>query len=137
MAGFLFNRGALGLLDGSIDWENDTIRARLSRTSESSIDKDATAMTGLGLSATSMSLAGCDGPNEDTANDRIAYDFTDPTFEAVEAGDEVDKYIVYKHVTDDAGSTPIAVIELNPARTPNGGDISVTVPAGGAFYTQQ
>lgn len=134
---FMFNRGALGLQNGSIDWDVDDIRARLSRTTENAIDEDATSMTGLGLSATETALSGNTGPTENTTDDRIGYDYDDFSFVSVAAGPECDKYIVYKFVTDDAGSTPIAVIDLNPPRTPNGGDINVTVPASGAFYTQQ
>jgi hypothetical protein len=51
MTPFVFNRGALNLLDGTIGWSADTIKARLSRTSEASISKDATVMTGIGDAA--------------------------------------------------------------------------------------
>ena len=69
----VFNRGALGLTNGTIAWSSDTMKARLSSTSESSINKDATSMTGLGLAATDTTLASKTGPVEDTANDRVDY----------------------------------------------------------------
>ena len=137
MTPFVFNRAALGLTDGTLSWTSDTIRARLSNTSESSISKDATAMTGLGLPATDVTLGSKSGPTEDTANDRIDYTCGNSSFVAVGAGAEVDKIIVFKFVTNDAGSTPIAVVNLNPARTPNGGDINLTISADGLFYLQQ
>lgn len=132
--GMIFNRGAYGLLNRDIDFENDTIRARLSRTSET-LSKDATSMTGLGVTATDLTLAGCIYV-EDLTNDRIVLDANDPTFLAVAAGAEVDKMIVFKFVTNDAGSTPIAVVDITPV-TPNGGAIAVTLPADGLAYLQQ
>jgi hypothetical protein len=87
----VFNRGALGLTNGTIAWTSDTIKARLSVTSESSINKDATSMTGLGLSATDTTLASKTGPTEDTANDRIDFTCGNISFVAVAAGAEVDK----------------------------------------------
>jgi hypothetical protein len=134
--GMIFNRGAQGLLDGTITWTSATIKARLSRTSENAISKDATTMTGLGLSATDLTLGSKTGPTEDQSTDRIKFDAGDPTFSAVAAGAEVDKIIVFKFVTNDAGSTPIAVVGITPI-TPNGGDIIVTVDAQGLFYLQQ
>lgn len=137
MTPFVFNRAALNLQNGSIAWTTDTIKARLSQTSESSISKDATAMTGLGLSATDVTLGSKSGPTEDTTNDRIDYTCGNISFVGVGAGSEVDKIIVFKFVTDDASSTPIAVVNLNPARTPNGGDINLTISSDGLFYMQQ
>jgi len=134
--GMIFNRGAQGLLDGTITWTSATIKARLSRTSENAISKDATTMTGLGLSATDLTFGSKTGPTEDQSTDRIKFDCGDPTFAAVAAGAEVDKIIVFKFVTNDAGSTPIAVVSITPI-TPNGGDIVVTIDAAGLFYLQQ
>lgn len=134
--GMVFNRGAQGLLDGTITWSSATIKARLSRTSENAISKDATSMTGLGLSATDLTLGSKTGPTEDQATDRIKFSAGNPTFTAVGAGTEVDKIIVFKFVTDDAGSTPIATVNITPI-TPNGGNIVVTVDAQGLFYLQQ
>lgn len=134
---FVFNRGALGLLDGSIDWESDTIKARLSRTSESSISKDATAMTGIGDDAVGdQTLASKAGPTENQSTDRVGYTAGAITFTGV-TGTEVDKVVVFKFVTNDAGSTPIAVFNISPAITPNGGSIQVTPAAAGMFYLQQ
>ena len=133
----VFNRGALGLTNATINWTSDTIKARLSLTSEASINKDATSMTGLGLSATDVTLGSKSGPTEDTANDRIDYTCGTISFVAVAAGAEVDKIVVFKFVTNDAGSTPIALVNMSPARTPNGGDINLTISADGLFYLQQ
>jgi hypothetical protein len=135
--GMIFNHGALGLTDGSIDWGSDTIRARLSRTSENAIDQDATVMTSIGLSATDVALGSKTGPSKDNTTDRIEYACGNISFTAVAAGAEVDKIVVFKFVTNDGDSIPIAVVDLNPARTPNGGDINLTIHADGLFYLQQ
>jgi hypothetical protein len=134
MAGYLFNAGAYGLLHGDIAFGTDVIKARLSRTSETP-DKDATSMTGLGLSATALSLGTKTGPTKDDSTDRVKYGSANPTFSAVASGAEVNKMILCKYVTDDAGSTPIAVVEFTPV-VPNGGDITVSVNAAGLFYLQ-
>ncbi len=131
----VFNRGALGLLDGTIDWSGDTIKARLSRTSET-LSKDALVMTGLGLSATDTVLTGKTGPTENLTTDRVSYDAFNTTHVAVAAGAEIDKVILFKFDTDDAGSTPIAVIPITPI-TPTGADITVSFDPGGMFYLQQ
>jgi hypothetical protein len=137
MTPFVFNRGSLNLLNASINWGSDTIKARLSRTSESSISKDATAMTGIGDAAIGdQTLASKTGPTEDQTNDRVGYSSGVITFTAV-TGAEVDKVVVFKFVTNDAGSTPIAVFNISPAITPNGGNIVVTPAAAGMFYTQE
>lgn len=135
----VFNRAALNLLGvaTAISWSADTIKVRLSRTSEASINKDATAMTGIGDAAIGDQTLGTKtGPTEDTANDRVGYSSAASTFTAV-TGTEVDKLVIFKFVTNDAGSTPIAVVNLSPAITPNGGNIQVTPAAAGWFYTQE
>ena len=131
--GQVFNRGALGIQNGSISFTGDTIKARLSRTSES-LSKDATSMTGLGVAATDVVVTD-QQITEDQANDRIVFDHADPVFASV-TGAEVDKYILYKFVTNDAGSTPIASVSI-AAITPFGGDITAVVASTGAFYLQQ
>lgn len=136
MAGYLFNRGALQLLDGTIDFDGaDVIKARLSLTSETP-NKDADVMTGLGLSATDLTLGSKAGPTLDDTNDRVTFTCGNPTFTAVTAGAEVNKMVVFKFITNDAASIPIAVVEITPI-TPNGGDIIVTISGSGLFYTQE
>lgn len=135
MAGFVFNRGALGLLDGSIDWSADTIKARLVLTSET-LSKDSTSMTGIGDTLTDVTLTNKTGPAEDTVNDRTGYDADDPTFSAVASTDPMDQIVIFKFVTNDADSIPITAIDI-VEKTPSGADVVVTLASGAAFYTQQ
>lgn len=136
MAGFVFNYGSLALQDGTIDWASATIRARLSRSSET-LGKDSQFMTGLGLSATDVPVTGRVGPAVDLVNDRVAYRGDDIAFPAVADGDYVDKAIVFAFFTDDSSSIPIAVVTLSSPVRPNGGGILVTVDPAAMFYTQQ
>jgi hypothetical protein len=128
MAGFLFNAGAQGLLAGTINWGSDTIRARLVESSES-IDEDATAMTGIGVTGNDQTLGSKAGPTKDDANDRCTLGAGNPTFASQPLGDPVNRVVIFKFSTNDAGSTPIAYVEITEV-TPNGGDISVAFGGG-------
>jgi hypothetical protein len=44
--------------------------------------------------------------------------------------------VFYRFDTNDAGSVPIACVEITEV-TPNTGDITVTMPTNGWYYTQQ
>lgn len=134
MAGFVFNAGANGLLAGTIVHASDTIKARLVLTSDS-LDKDSTTMTGLGVTGNDVTLASKTGPTIDNTNDRNVYSCGNITFPSQPAGAEVDKIIIFKFVSNDAGSTPIATMDIT-AVTPNNGDILVTIPSTGSFYLQ-
>lgn len=135
MASFLTNEGAKGMTsNGTIDWAADTIKARLVASSVTP-DKDDTTMssnTGIGTDQT----LGSKTKTKDTVNDRIVFDAADPTWSAVASGSTVGWIVVYKFVTNDAGSTPIAVIDVTDLPT-NGSDIVWTVAATGIFYLQE
>lgn len=139
MASFVTNRGARDLSASTsgtqINWGSDTIKVRLVASSVTP-NKDDTSMTGYTAIGTDIT---CSNKTftEDTANDRIVYDNTvDPTWSAVAGGSTVGWVVVYKFVTNDAGSTPICVIDVADTAT-NGGDITVTYSANGIFYLQQ
>jgi hypothetical protein len=138
MASFVTNRGARDLsveTSGTqIDWSADTIKARLVASSVTPT-KDDTSMTGLTAIGTDQTL-GSKTFTEDTTNDRIVYDAADPTWTAVAGGSTVGWVVIFKFVTNDAGSTPIAVIDVTDTAT-NGGDITVQFSSSGIFYLQQ
>jgi hypothetical protein len=136
MAGFVFNRGARDLQNNTIVWASDTIKARpVLASAEAAVSKDATTMTSLGSTGYDVTL-GSKTFTEDTTNDRIVYDCADFAFSAVAAIGAIDHFIVFKFVTNDAGSTPIFKVAMTSV-TPNGGDVNVTVAATGLAYTQQ
>lgn len=128
---FMFNAGAHGLLNGDIDWANDTIRARLVLSTDTP-DEDATAMTSIGVTGNDQTLGSKAGPTKDDANDRTTYGAGNPTFSSQSAGNAVDKVVIFKFSTDDAGSTPIACVDIDEV-TPNGGDITVAFAGGLVF----
>lgn len=135
MASFVFNGGAEGLLDGSIDWASDTIKVRLVETSDT-LDKDDDVMTGLGITGDDITLGSKTGPTKDDATDRVVYSAANPTFTTVPLGAEVNRMLVFKFVTNDSDSIPIAVCDIT-ATTPNGGNIAITIGSPGLFYTQE
>jgi hypothetical protein len=135
MAYFVTNEGANGLLSGgTITWASDTIKARLVASSVTPT-KDDTTMTGYTAIGTDQTL-GSKTKTKDTTNDRIVFDAADPTWTAVAGGSTVGWVAIFKFVTNDAGSTPIAILDITDTAT-NGGDITIAFNADGIFYLQQ
>jgi hypothetical protein len=135
MASFNFNAGASGLLSGgTIVWASDTIKARLVASS-ATINKDDTTMTPHTAIGTDQTLAS-KTKTTDTTNDRIVFDAADPVWTAVAGGSTVGTVTIFKFVTNDAGSTPIASLDITDTAT-NGGDITIQFSADGIFYLQQ
>lgn len=135
MAYFVNNEGAKGLTSGgTIDWAADTIKARLVASSFTP-DRDDTSMSGYTAIGTDQTLAS-KTKTKDTTNDRIVFDAADPVWTAVAGGSTVGWVVIFKFVTNDAGSTPIAVLDITDTAT-NGGDITITFSANGIFYLQQ
>lgn len=119
---------------GTIDWAADTIKARLVASSATP-NKDDTSMTGHTAIGTDQTLAS-KTKTKDTANDRIVFDAADPVWAAVAGGSTIGTVDIFKFVTNDAGSTPIASLDITDTPT-NGGDITIQFSADGAFYLQQ
>jgi hypothetical protein len=135
MASFVYNEGANGLLSGgTITWASDTIKVRLVASS-ATLNKDDTSMTGHTAIGTDQTVAS-KTKTKDTTNDRIVFTFANPTWTAVAGGSTVGTVDIFKFVTNDAGSTPIANIDVADTAT-NGGDITLAVDANGAFYLQE
>lgn len=134
MAGQVYVLGANGLLAGTIDFGSDTIKARLFLTSATP-NVDSTSMTGLGVTGNDVVLTSKTGPTLDYANDRNVYSCATITFPSQVAGGEVDTIVVFKYVTNDADSIPLAYLPIT-AVTPNGGDLVITIPSDGLFYLQ-
>jgi hypothetical protein len=126
----VFNSGALGLANGSIDWGADVIRARLSPTVETLLPT-TTSMVDVGLPATDIILSGTVGPMVDEVLDRVRFSASNFQFLFAPAGIECDKVVVYH----DASGTPLAAIRLNPPVV--GPPVNVTVPVDGLFWLQQ
>ncbi len=133
MAYFVYNEGAESLLDGSVVWASDTIKARLVASSATPNKDDTDLASGYTAIGTDQTL-GSKTRTKDTANDRIVYDAGNVTYTAVAGGSTVGWCIIYK---DDGGNgVPIAALDIDNTAT-NGGDITVAFSADGIFYLQQ
>lgn len=140
MAGFLFNQGAYQLqLKAGADWDTDTIKARLVTTAAGAPAVDADVMTGIGSAqaTATVTLGSCVGPTLDDPGDTVKYTSANAVFTAAAAAiGACNRMVIYKHTNDDSDSIPIACVEITEV-TPNGGDITVTCPAAGWFFTDQ
>jgi hypothetical protein len=111
-----------------VDMDADVIKIGLLNivTDYNAPDFTVTSMTGITRYAgtTDQTLASL--AIVTTAN-VVSFDAADATFTAVAISGvkTVGGLIVYKFVTNDAGSTPIGYIDGFTAVTPNGGDITV------------
>jgi hypothetical protein len=142
MAGFVFNIGAEQFLRLSTDWgvgsPPSDIRARLILTASGAPDKDADVMTGIGsVDATATAVVtGVVAPTKSDARDRVEYVADNVLFPTVAAIGACNRMVFFRFVTNDADSVPLVCVEITEV-TPNTGDITVTMPANGWFYTQQ
>jgi len=135
MASFVYTRAKKNIGDGTIDLDTHDIRVLLLKVAAStSCDTEAdaatiSAFTTLGeLVATNYARKAFanEAVNEDTANDRAEFDADDVVWTALggATNDTIGAALVYKHVTADADSIPIAYIDLTDTPT-NGGDITL------------
>lgn len=128
MANALFDPGREGFLDGSIDYDTDTIKAALVRGyAFSAAHRFVSDVTGAGGTLVARSAA----LTTKTVTSGVA-DADDVTFTAVASGAAITAVIVYKDTGADGTSRLIAFIDTatNLPVTPNGGDITVSWDAG-------
>lgn len=111
-------------ISGNLDLVNDTIQCRLVEDdyTYSAAHTSMTPVTKV-TGSTDQTLA------SKTVTDGI-FDAADPTYTAVPGGgDAVTGVVIFKFVTNDAGSTPIVYLELVDVTT-NGSDITVNFDTG-------
>jgi hypothetical protein len=141
MAGFVFNRGGFELLGGSPGciWTTAAIRFRLQPTAQGANNLDADVMTGLGSTEATATITPASkvGPTLDDAVDHVKFTSANAVFpNAALAIGACNRMLIFRFVTDDTDSIPIAYCDITPV-TPNGGDVTVTMDALGWFYMQQ
>jgi len=130
----VYNNGLLKLLDGTIDFENDTIKLLLVDTNHS-FDKthefvdDISGNEASGASRKTLSNASI---ALDSGNDRVEFDADDISYTALNAG-TIASAIIYKEVTDDTDSLLIADIDFSDLVT-NGSDVDLQVNSEGFFF---
>ena len=136
MASNLYNPGLEKLLDGTIDFENDTINVLLVDTNHT-FDKthdfvdDIVANEASGTGYTRKTLANA-AIALDAANDRVEFDADNPSYTALDAG-TIAAAIIFKQVTNDADSPLIAQIDFADLVT-NGSDVELQINSEGLFY---
>jgi len=136
MASNLYNPGLEKLLDGTIDFENDTINVLLVDTNHT-FDKThdfvddivANEASGTGYARKTLANASI---ALDAANDRVEFDADNPSYTALDAG-TIAAAIVFKQVTNDADSPLIAQIDFADLVT-NGSDVELQINSEGLFY---
>lgn len=101
-----------------VDLSSDTIKVRLLRTSAYTFDNTDTTMTDVGSGVGTDVTLGSKSLSDGT------FDAADAVFSSVASGSAIDCLVIYKFVTNDAGSTPLAYID-GFSVTPNGGDITI------------
>lgn len=127
MANALYDKGREGFLDGSIDWDTDTIKVSLVRgyTPNTSTDDNLDDVTGSGTLVATATLG------SKTVTNGVA-DAADVTFTSVSAGAACDLLVIYKDTG--TASTSRLVCKIDTATglpvTPNGGDITVIWDSG-------
>lgn len=133
MANVLFDKGREGFLDGSIDWDTNTIKAVLvnSGFSPSSTNSVLTDVTGrAGGDGASAVISPTFGSK--TVTDGVA-DAADITFTAVSStAGVVNSIVIYQTAGLSSSARVIAFIDSATGLdvTPNGGDITVQWDSG-------
>lgn len=119
MAIFVYNEAKRALAEGEIDFVNDDIRVLMVMTNTTAdTEDDANTISGF------TTLDECDGANyarkalanqavnEDAPNNRAEFDADDVVWTALGAGTRNNQAaVVYKHVTNDTDSVPIAYFD--------------------------
>lgn len=128
MASALYDKGREGFLDGSIDWDSDTIKVVLVDTADYTVDlandNDLADVASAARVATSAALS------SKTVTAGVA-DAADVTFSSV-TGDPCEALVIYQDTGTEGTSRLIAYIDTATGLpvTPNGGDISVQWDSG-------
>lgn len=128
MSNSLYDLGRQGFLDGSIDWDTDTIRAALVDTGLYTVnlatDQFLSDIAGGARVATSGALS------TKTVTAGVA-DADDITFSGV-TGASCEAVVIFKDTSNAATSRLIAYIDTGTGLpvTPNGTDVTVAWPSG-------
>lgn len=134
MASFVYNEAKRAFAEGEIDLGSGgaTLRLALVMTNTTADTEDDVNNMGAfstldDYDGSGYSRATIDSQvvNEDAANNRAEFDAADEVFSTIGAGTRsIEGAILYKFVTNDAGSTPIAWIDDFTNFNGNGGNIT-------------
>lgn len=133
MASFIYIPAKVGFANGSIDWDTHDIRILLVMTnSTADTETDKTTISGF------TTLDECDGSayvrkaftgevvNQDTPNARAELDADDVVWTALGNGTrQVQGAVIFRFITNDADSIPIAYIDFGANLNPAGGNVTI------------
>ena len=126
-----FNIGLEKIADGTIAFGSDVFKARISRTADYTYSATDASMTPcVAYSGTTDPTLG--SVSIKTGTDGGCIDWADAVWTAVTSGTAITQVVIYKYVTSDALSFPIAFINGFTV-TPNGGDITLQWAAANPF----
>lgn len=128
MANSLYAKGREGFLDGSIDWDTNTIKVVLVDTADYTVNLSTHDNLDDVPSGARVAVSGALASK--TVTDGVA-DAADFTFTAV-SGDPCEALVIYKDTGTESTSRLIAYIDTATGLpvTPNGGDIAVAFDNG-------
>lgn len=146
MANFWYTRAARDILKGDLDWDEvgHDIRVILVMTNTTAdTEQDAATISAFttldehdGTNYVRKALAN-QIVNEDTANNRGEGDADNVTWTALGAGTRaIAGAVVYRHVTNDTDSVPVAWIDTPAPPNSNGGDWTANWNVEGIVQTQ-
>jgi hypothetical protein len=146
----VFNEAKKALLDASLDMDTDTMRILLFTTSPASLSStlknlttvaavlgDAAFVEAADASYTGQGANGrltltVSAATRDDTNDWAEIDATDPVWTSLSSM-TLTGCMVFKFVTDDAGSTPVAFYDFSSDLVCNGGNVTVQFGSDGFF----
>lgn len=142
MSSFIYNEAKRAFSSGEINLTSDDIRVILVMTNTTAdTDDDVDTIDAIGtldeMDGANYSRQTLDSEtvNEDAANDRAEFDDDNVTWSSLGNGTrDVKGAIVYKHVTNDTDSVPIAFIDFSPNQSPGGSDFTINWDSEGIFY---
>ncbi len=148
----VFNEPKLQLLLTTLNMDTDVLRILLFTTSPASLTTalknladvaavlgDAAFAEAADASYTGQGSSGrltltVTAPTKDDAADQAEFDATDPTWTALD-NMTLTGAMIFKFVTSDALSTPIAFYDFASDLVTNGGDVTVEFSAADGFFT--
>lgn len=148
----VFNETKLQLLLATLNMDTDVIRIMLFTTSPASLTSalknlsDVAAVLGdaafveaadasyTGQGASGRLTLAVTAPTRDDANDQAEFDAPDPTWTALN-NMTLTGAMIFKFVTSDLLSTPIAFYDFATDLVTNGGDVTIEFSAADGFFT--
>lgn len=141
MASFIFDAASDGIAQQTINWETDTIKVILLTGAGVPIKANATVTAALAEASVDECVATdyvrktLAGNVITTTGNKTLFDATSPVWTTLggASNETVTGALIFKFVTDDTASIPLAYIDSNNLLT-NGGQVTLTKDATNKFF---